>query len=409
VAERHSYKPVEPRTRAVAYAPSTTMLRQTFLCVPFTIIVASAFGPPTSLTTRGSSHAAPPLQMSDVSDLLYQEQEKVLVRRGELEEELTAGTSSPLEASVVKVRGAGKSGGFGGGGGSSTKKTSTAALKAEGKAHAKVLKKDGVVRIDNVLSSDQADKMRDYVLSLRQKSVEEVESGKIPSLRRFADVLLRKDRCDLTMPLGQDDAIVDSLNEVLRESAAGQTIKAILGKGSVLYELSCLISDPGSQRQNIHPDTPYLEGKDAVLYTCFIALQDIRPDMGPTTWLPGTHTAEAHEAFQDSNASGGAESRKDVLIRTNPSVLGLLPKGCCAIFDSRCLHCGTANRSDDDSRALFYFSFKDKNVGYPGNPASIRPEVGAAQLTMEDLEQDLASYSKGKGHPMIDQIGKSLK
>jgi ectoine hydroxylase-related dioxygenase (phytanoyl-CoA dioxygenase family) len=236
-----------------------------------------------------------------------------------------------------------------------------------------------------------------------------VESGKIPSLRRFADVLLRKDRCDLTMPLGQDDAIVDSLNEVLRESAAGQTIKAILGKGSVLYELSCLISDPGSQRQNIHPDTPYLEGKDAVLYTCFIALQDIRPDMGPTTWLPGTHTAEAHEAFQDSNASGGAESRKDVLIRTNPSVLGLLPKGCCAIFDSRCLHCGTANRSDDDSRALFYFSFKDKNVGYPGNPASIRPEVGAAQLTMEDLEQDLASYSKGKGHPMIDQIGKSLK
>jgi len=347
--------------------------------------------------------------MSDVSDLLYQEQEKVLVRRGELEEELTAGTRSPLEASVVKVRGAGKSGGFGGGGGSSSKKTSTAALKAEGKAHAKVLKKDGVVRIDNVLSSDQADRMRDYVLSLRQKSVEEVESGEIPSLRRFADVLLRKDRCDLTMPLGQDDAIVDSLNEVLRESAAGQTIKAILGKGSVLYELSCLISDPGSQRQNIHPDTPYLEGKDAVLYTCFIALQDIRPDMGPTTWLPGTHTAEAHEAFQDSNASGGVESRKDVLIRTNPSVLGLLPKGCCAIFDSRCLHCGTANRSDDDSRALFYFSFKDKNVGYPGNPASIRPEVGAAQLTMEDLEQDLASYSKGKGHPMIDQIGKSLK
>jgi len=346
--------------------------------------------------------------MSDVSDLLYQEQEKVLVRRGELEEELMAGTSSPLEANVVKVRGAGKSGGFGGGG-SSGKKISTAALKAEGKAHAKVLKKNGVVRIDNVLSSDQADKMREYVLSSRQASVEEVESGKVPSLQRFADVLLRKDRCDLTMPLGQDDVIADSLNEVLRESAAGQTIKAILGKGSVLYELSCLISDPGSQRQNMHPDTPYLEGKDAVLYTCFIALQDIRLEMGPTTWLPGTHTADAHEVFQDSNAPSGGESRKDELLRTTPSVLGLLPKGCCAIFDSRCLHCGTANKSENDSRALFYFSFKDKKVGYPGNPASIRPEVGATQITMEDLEKDLASYSKGKGHPMIDQIGKSLR
>ena len=378
------------------------MMRSILTYSPLVICVASAFVPHASFR-----HAAPPLQMSDVSDLLYQEQEKVLVRRGELEEELMADTSSPLEANVVKVRGAGKSGGFGGGGGGG--KTSTAALKAEGKAHAKVLKKDGVVRIDNVLSSDQADKMRKYVLNLRQKSVEEVESGKVPSLQRFADVLLRKDRCDLTMPLGQDDVIADSLNEVIRESAAGQTIKAILGKGSVLYELSCLISDPGSQRQNVHPDTPYLEGKDAVLYTCFIALQDIRLDMGPTTWLPGTHNAEAHEAFQDNTAPGGGESRKDELIRTTPSVLGLLPKGCCAIFDSRCLHCGTANKSEKDSRALFYFSFKDKKVGYPGNPASIRPEIGGAQVTMEDLEDDLASYSKGKGHPLIDRIGESLR
>mmetsp|Transcript_1045 Transcript_1045/g.2911 ORF Transcript_1045/g.2911 Transcript_1045/m.2911 type:complete len:382 (-) Transcript_1045:1446-2591(-) len=381
------------------------MARIRLLSAPLVICLVSAFVPEAP-HPRGS-HATP-LQMSDVSDLLYQEQEKVLVRRGELEEELMAGTSSPLEANVVKVRGAGKSGGFGGGG-SSGKKISTAALKAEGKAHAKVLKKNGVVRIDNVLSSDQADKMREYVLSSRQTSVEEVESGKVPSLQRFADVLLRKDRCDLTMPLGQDDVIADSLNEVLRESAVGQTIKVILGKGSVLYELSCLISDPGSQRQNMHPDTPYLEGKDAVLYTCFIALQDIRLDMGPTTWLPGTHTADAHEVFQDSNASIGGESRKDKLLRTTPSVLGLLPKGCCAIFDSRCLHCGTANKSENDSRALFYFSFKDKKVGYPGNPASIRPEVGAAQITMEDLEEDLSSYSKGKGHPMIDRIGKSLK
>jgi len=340
----------------------------------------------------------------------YQEQENFLIRRGELEEKLLAGSSSPLEANVVKIRGAGKSGGFGGGG-SAGRKTSPAALKKEGKAHAKVLKKDGVVRIDKVLSSDQADKMREYISALRQTSAAEVESGKVHSLHRFANVLLRKDRCDLTLPLGQDDVIADLLNELLRESAAGQTIKALLGQGSVLYELSCLVSDPGSQRQNLHPDTPYFQGKDAVLYTCFIALQDVRQDMGPTVWLPGTHTAEAHEAFRDDNSpSEGGESRKDELIRTTPSVLGLLPKGSCAIFDSRLLHCGTSNVSESDSRALLYFSFKDKKFGYPGNPASIRPEIEKAQITMEDLEEDLASfYSKGKGHPMIDRIGKSLK
>ena len=377
------------------------MMRVIIFSAPLLFALALAFVPP---DPRG--HHTTRLEMSDVGDLLYQEQENILIRRGELEEELLAGNSSPLEANVVKIRGAGKSGGFGGGG----SKTSPAALKTEGKAHAKVLKKDGVVRIDKVLSSDQADKMREYVVSLREKSIEEVKSGKVQSLQRFANVLLRKDRCDLTLPLGQDDVIADSLNEVLRESAAGQTIKALLGKGSILYELSCLVSDPGSHRQNLHPDTPHFEGKAAVLYTCFIALQDVRLDMGPTTWLPGTHTAEAHEAFQDSNSpSDGGESRKDELIRTAPSVMGLLPKGCCAIFDSRLLHCGTANRSENDSRALFYFSFKDKKVGYPGNPASIRPEIERAMITMEDLEEDLASYSKGKGHPMIDQIGKSLR
>lgn len=49
------------------------------------------------------------------------------------------------------------------------------------------------------------------------------------------------------------------------------------------------------------------------------------------------------------------------------TVLGLLPKGCCAIFDSRTLHCGGANRSDT-SRALFYFTFKNPKIGDPGNP-----------------------------------------
>ena len=47
-------------------------------------------------------------------------------------------------------------------------------------------------------------------------------------------------------------------------------------------------------------------------------------------------------------------------------------------------------------------------MGYPGNPASIRPEI-EHQITMEDLGEDLAMHSKGSGHPVIDRIGKSLK
>ena len=339
------------------------------------------------------------------SDLLYQEQENLIIKRGELEEQMMSKNVKPIEeASKSKMRGTGSAGGFGGGsGGKSSKKS---ALKAQAKTYSKILKKDGVVRINNVLSGETADLVRDFVYDLRKKSEDEVKAGTIPPLQRFADVLLKKDRCDLTIPVG-DEIISTALNEVLRGSAVGQTISSTFSENAILHELSCLISDPGSQRQVLHPDTPVIPGKGPVLFTCFIALQDVRLDMGPTTWLPKTHKAEVHETFKDTDSSNG-ESKKDALIRKTPAVLGTLSKGSCAIFDSRCIHCGTANKSKD-SRALFYFSFKNPEIGYTGNPPSIRPEMGQAQITLKALEDDLESRSKGKGQPFIDSIAATLR
>ena len=335
-------------------------------------------------------------------DLLYQEQEKLIVQRGELEESLVTNTS-PLEAPKIKIRGTGKAGGFGKSSSSSNNN------KAEGKEYAKILKKEGVVRIDNVLSSDTADEVREYLYALRKQSELEVAEGKIQPIQRFADVLLKQNRCDLTIPMG-DEIITKALDETLRVSQIGSTISSVFGDGAILHEFSCLMSDPGSQRQVIHPDTPYIDGKGPVLYTCFIALQDVSLDMGPTTWLPRTHCKEAHEQFQDTFASEGAESRKDALIRKQPAVLGTLPKGCCGIFDSRLLHCGTANRSvDGTSRALFYFSFKNPEVGYPGNPASIRAELGNANVSLGDLVKDLQMFSKGKRTELVDRLGSLMR
>lgn len=345
------------------------------------------------------------LHMSEASNLLYEEQEKLIVSRGELEEKIMSQKAKPIIASKVKVRGTGSAGGFGNTSGGGNKKAS---LKVEAKFHSKSLKRDGVVRIDNVLSSNAADGLREYAYNLRKKSEEEVKAGIAKPIQRFADVLLKKNRCDLTIPLG-DEVVSDALDEVLRNSPVGRTIAAILGDDAVLYELSCLISDPGSQRQVVHPDTPYIDGKGPILYTCFIALQDIRLDMGPTTWLPGTHTAEAHEDFADTATDPkSGESRKDALIRTKPAVLGTLSKGSCAIFDSRCLHCGTANKSLD-SRALFYFSFKSPQVGYPGNPPSIRAELGSAMVTLKALEEDLDIRSKENKQPLIDQLAATMR
>lgn len=184
---------------------------------------------------------------SDASDLLYQEQENLLVQRGE-KEEAFLDRATPLEAPVVKVRGSGKAGGFGkaarGGDGS------TAGAKAEGNAYAKVLRREGVLRIDGVLQPATADAVRQHLCDLRCRSEREVREGTIQPIQRFAEVLLKHNCCDLTVPVGEgQEVITKALRELLVVSPVGATIASFFGDGAILHELSCLMSDPGSHRQ----------------------------------------------------------------------------------------------------------------------------------------------------------------
>jgi len=358
-------------------------LTLTSLCVyGFQSATLSLLNHQKGICTRGSNEG---FRLFDALPSLYQEQERLLVNRGVIEFDLMKKAGSPISASICKGTAAAK--GFGTSAG-----MKPAEAKAAAKVHAKELRKSGVVRIDDILTSDMADELREYIFALRQQSEEQVRTGKVKPLERFADVLLKDNRCDLTIPL-EEDIVVDALLQVLQKTPVGKMISSMLGKKSTLYELSCLISDEGSNRQVVHPDTPCTSDDTAVLYTCFIALQDIDLTMGPTTWLPYTHTLSAHELFKDDYvARSTGESSKDKLLRTTPSVLGVLPKGSCAIFDSRLLHCGGANTSDR-SRALFYFSFKNSNIGYPGNPGSIRPELGS-KYTITTLEKELKAMKK---------------
>jgi ectoine hydroxylase-related dioxygenase (phytanoyl-CoA dioxygenase family) len=325
------------------------------------------------------------MSSSDEVPSLYKEQERLLVERGIVEADLMRGTGSPLMPSISKGTGAAK--GFG-----SATSIKSSDMNMAAKIHAKELRTSGVVRIDNVLPDDMADKLRKYVFDLRRRSEEQVRNNEVKPIERFADVLLKENRVDLTIPL-EDDLVIDALLWIIQKSPVTKTVSSILGTEAVLYELSCLISDPGSQRQVAHPDTPYGTDDDPVLYTCFIALQDIDLGMGPTTWIPCTHTAKAHELFQDDTVDPAmGESPKDKLLRTEPSVLGVLPKGSCAIFDSRLLHCGGAN-SSDKSRALFYCSFKNPEIGYPGNPGSIRRDI-ISKYTITSLEKELKQLKK---------------
>lgn len=394
---------------------SSFILTMVAIILAMIIPISSSFVSP---QTAAAAITPRLLMSSDVSNLLYEEQESIIVRRGILEESILTNVT-PLLAPQIKVRGTGKAGGFGnsasGGGGSG--RSTTSSSKAEGKEHAKVIVHEGVLRIDNVISTNTVDTLRDHIYVLRQTSEKDIDAGKIQPIQRFAQVLLKQNRCDLTIPLGVlgHEIITLALEELLCKSPIGSTISSILGKDAILHELSCLISDPGSQRQVIHPDTPYIDGRDKpVVLTCFVALQDITIDMGPTVWLPQTHNKVSHDMFTNSMMGSGSKdgdaSPKDILISTHPGpVMGLLPKGCCVIFDSRILHCGSANQSLV-SRALFYFSYKDSSVGYAGNPQSIRMDLGKAKVTLGELIDDLTLFDMGKGScPLIDKLGSQIR
>lgn len=62
------------------------------------------------------------------------------------------------------------------------------------------------------------------------------------------------------------------------------------------------------------------------------------------------------------------------------------PSSSCVIYDSRLLHCGSANRMMNTNRAIFYFSFRNPNIRNPGNPPSIRRDLQQEQITLSMLQ-----------------------
>jgi hypothetical protein len=265
------------------------------------------------------------------------------------------------------------------------------------------LQQDGVVRLNNVLSASTAAILRKDVLLRRDASYAAVRKGD-DWRKHFADVLLKgsdSTRCDLLLPLTGNRAVQMALKELLlgsaepgkgRKVSLGSMLETAIGDDATLYELSVLISEPGSGRQPVHPDNPYQEHMP--LTTCFVALQDIGLDMGPTTFLPGTHTETAHTAFDTSVAT------RDVLLQQRPNTVALLQAGDASLFDSRTLHCAGENNIDTGStRAVMCLSFRNPRAVEPiGNVGSILPDIKL--YTLKELREKLAMITDDD--PTID-------
>ena len=211
-----------------------------------------------------------------------------------------------------------------------------------------LLLRDGVVSIANVLSGALADTVFPIVREVEETAITDIEAGTADVNDRFGKVNNRRKRADLFLPF-DNPAIQSALREVISNLKPLLLQLEGMEEVGVLHELSSIVSDGGSPRQCLHCDTPYLDGVKP-LYTFFVALQDVDDDMGHTTFLPGTMTPEVHGIFNSG------EKQKNNLIAMSPAFRSNLKKGDVAIFDSRLLHCGGANESEDKRRILFYFT-----------------------------------------------------
>ena len=263
--------------------------------------------------------------------------------------------------------------------------SSEAAPAQGGAAVVAALEADGVVHVTSSITSGMAtsliDSIDDSLEAALRQTHSEPEFG-TEWQTHFGNVLSRAHRHDLKLSPA-DKRVRVALAALLETFEPAITNR--LGGDAQLYELGALISEPGASCQPVHPDTPIAEGKGTdegpTVLTAFCALQDIDTAMGPTLFLPATHTAAAHSAFftydnfelafgdsaadedeeeeteeaRTARVAAELEARQQQLASW-PTWRAILRTGDVSLFDSRCLHAGEANISPR-RRILFYCSF----------------------------------------------------
>jgi len=214
----------------------------------------------------------------------------------------------------------------------------------------------GVAKVRGALGRSTASALREFVLAERRRSLAEAEQDPSVLADRFSKVQTPRageqgaglTRWDLKLPL--DPPVLEAMKELLSggEGSLGASFETLTGgPRAELWELGAVVSEPGAAAQPVHFDAP-----SRCLFTAFVALQDITLEMGPTCFLPSTHAEVVHRRF---------ERDPDAFLEGAGAASALLEAGDAALYDSRVLHWGEANRSRE-TRALMYVTFRDPSA-----------------------------------------------
>ena len=224
----------------------------------------------------------------------------------------------------------------------------------------------GVVRVDEVIPPDSVAAIREFVLEELRLANRDVLNDLDSVAQRFSSSLSPENRWDLKLPMTPQ--VESVLRTALRpKHLLGDTLRMLVGDNGELFELASFVTVNGAGRQVVHADT--LWSRRPCLYTCTVALQEVLADMGPTVFIRGSNSKSAHKLF---------DSTPETYLLSSPHSRSTLAPGSAALYDSRTLHCGGANRASTP-RVLFYFSFTNPE-GYSEeddswNVASIREEL----------------------------------
>ena len=254
-----------------------------------------------------------------------------------------------------------------------------------------------------LLAAAAAQVDQNLVTALARASADD-ESSDEEQARWFGMIRARTHRYDLRQQLvGPVQQVVQ---EVVSRVRAPLSL-AMASDDAEVVEFSCIVADPGAPAQTLHYDTPLLpeeggyRGFGASLFTVFIPLQDISVDMGATCLLPGSHTSvEAHEAFaQDRARHDAIEERKgrgepargylgEALLQDASRACRVFAAtaGDALVMDSRTLHCGGENTSDQ-RRRLLYVTFHSRAAAPSAN------EEGFAKRPAHSTYSLLDEYS----------------
>lgn len=210
------------------------------------------------------------------------------------------------------------------------------------------LRADGVILIPAVLSAATASALRGHLEAKLAASLDAIASGAACEHDCFEPVPSRKERHFMQLAL-EPKEVVEAVVQALR-TLAPFLRAAFECADPMLAELASIRSTRGAPPQPIHQDdyTP-CSGPPGRL-SAFVALQDIDEPMGPTWFLPGTHS-DVHK--QNAMTS---RTRKAQLFRAGPVRLGTGPTGACTLHHTGVLHAGGANRSCR-GRWLFHMTF----------------------------------------------------